>query len=233
MKVVAIIQARLGSTRLPRKVLAEIEGRPLIDHVVERALAIEGVDTVVLNTPKADGWEIINACQNRGQENVGIENQEQDVRGSFYEIARYFKADVIMRLTGDCPLLAPDLSADVLRYFLKHQPDYCANINPPTTWADGWDTEVFTCRALQRSVGNGDISPYAKQHVTTMLKQLGACLYYPAPHDWTKTKLSVDTEEDLTHVRAVFKELKKVNGGLGWRDTDTAIKEVCSYVRRY
>src|SRR5262249_49377552 len=125
VRIIAIIQARLNSTRLPRKVLADIAGRPMIDHVIERARAIRGIDRVVLNIPLGD-HEL-----DRPEMTYQIAYQEADVLGSFLKIADLEGADILVRLTGDCPLLAPDLSSEVLQLFLKEQPDYYANTNPP------------------------------------------------------------------------------------------------------
>ncbi len=229
MKTVCIIQARMKSTRLPGKVMLDLCGKPLIDHVIERAQAIEGIDEVVLNVPESD----FEAFAARPCNVYAVKNQEQDVLKSYIEVADRTKATVIMRITGDCPLLAPDLSGEVLKLFLDKGPDYCANIQPFTKWADGWDTEVFTYQSLWNA-GMGSQSRYAREHVTIMMRQLCACIYGPyTEQDFTKAKMSVDTLEDFNHVKDVMERLKKNGGGFGWKDTDRALLDVCSYMRMY
>ena len=225
MKVVAIIQARLASKRLPGKALMDIAGRPMIDHVIERAQAIHGVDQVVLCVPERDASSFLDVRERFPHDNsysiIAIPDQEKNVLGSYLACAVMEGADVIVRITGDCPLLAPDLSSEVLRMFMDQQPDYYANIQPYTTWADGWDTEVFTIAAL-RLASKMATSAYARQHVTVMIRQLCACLYGPkAPENWTKAKMSVDTDEDLEYVRRIFTKLQP--NELGWKYTDTAL----------
>src|SRR5262245_49768580 len=127
MKVVAIIQARMGSTRLPGKVMMNLCGKPMIQHVIQRAQAIRNVNQVVLNAPEEDShlFRPLTDCTI-----FGIKNQQHNVLASYMHIAEETGADVIVRLTGDCPLLAPDLSAEVIDKFMAEQPDYCANIGP-------------------------------------------------------------------------------------------------------
>lgn len=220
MKVVAIIQARMGSQRFPGKVLAELDGTPMIDHVIARAQAIDGVDEVVLNIPT--GVENDALAHGRPCPVYRVRDQEVDVLLSYIEVATATRANVIMRLTGDCPLLAPDLSGEVLQLFKDQAPDYCANIQPHTTWADGWDTEVFSYKALQTARIGSD-SRWARQHVTVMMRQLCACLYGPpAELDLTGLKWSVDSRRDLVRVQTVLDVLRHQRFGLGWRDTLSA-----------
>ncbi len=221
MNIVAIIQARFGSRRLPGKCLMDINGKPMIAHVVERACAIPGVTEVVLNVPQdndAHRWKsaIQNACPV-----VHVVSQEANVLASYELIANKFQADVVIRLTGDCPLLASNLSGEVLQLFLDKGPDYCANIQPYTTWADGWDTEVFTIDAL-RYTSKMATSRWAKEHVTVMMRQLCACIYGPeVPFNIPDIKLSVDTQWDLDQVRDIQKKIPP--GDYSWKSIYRAI----------
>lgn len=212
MKTVIIIQARLGSTRLPRKVLADLWGRPLIDHVVERALAVCGVDSVALNVPLHDYTEIEQAIRNRRRLAVfGIEGQEADVLGRYLKVAEREEADVIVRITGDCPLLAVDLIETAVaahqaysRKGRKHC--YLPLCMPYMPVADGWDCEVFSMELLRQA--HQHASQEQREHVTTWMREPSNSLRLIVPilrqHDWTKLKCSVDTQEDLERVRSIM-----------------------------
>lgn len=206
MTTVAIIQARLGSSRLPRKVLADLAGKPLIDHVIERALAIEGVDSVVVNVPKTDLHEFRQQSQHK-QLFWGVENQEQDVLGSYALIAREMGAETVVRLTGDCPLLAPELVAQAIRTFKRHAPtsaNYLPLCMPYEPVADGWDAEVFSNALLQVAARYADLSQ--REHVTTWMREPGNAilLKVPAGRDYTRLKCSVDTVADLDRARTIL-----------------------------
>ena len=206
MRLVVIIQCRLNSTRLPKKALLDLCGKPMIDHVIERAWQIPGVDNVVLNIPHKDTELLKRPC-----EVYPIENQEQDVLGSYLRIADLQQADAIMRITGDCPLLAHDASGLVVERF-KSQPlaEYVANVGTVTgeqtytLWADGWDTEVFSIDLLRRAIWGAETLG-DRQHVTTwMRKNATMTSYVHAPHDYSALKCSVDTKEDFERVQKIL-----------------------------
>lgn len=202
MKTVAIIQARLGSRRLPRKVLADLHGKPLIDHVVERAWMIQGIDSVVLNIPHGDHALSLG----RDCAVFPVKDQEEDVLGSYLTVAEAHGADVIVRLTGDCPLLAPDLISKALAAF---KINYGAELYLPLCMpycrvADGWDAEIFTMDLLREAAEQA--GPDEREHVTTWMRHddFIRMAYYPESHDYTALKCSVDTVEDLERVRTIM-----------------------------
>jgi len=209
MQTVAIIQARLGSSRLPRKVLADIGGRPLIDHVIARALAIAGVDAVAVSVPQADLHEF-RQCSDYPRLFWGIANQEQDVLGSYAEIAREMQAQTVVRITGDCPLLAPDLVGHALQSFFRYQPttaSYLPLCMPYVPVADGWDAEIFSDTLLQETARRADLSQ--REHVTTWMRERGNAFLVQVPRieDYTALKCSVDTAADLARVRSIYHQL--------------------------
>jgi spore coat polysaccharide biosynthesis protein SpsF (cytidylyltransferase family) len=222
-KVIAIIQARLNSSRLPRKILTDLGGKPVLLHVVERAMKIAGVDKVVLNIPLADLDDVeLNSLKWPVQIH-GIERQEADVLGSFLTIAKSEKADVIMRLTGDCPLIDPYLCSDVLDLFFRLNKSYCyaANDTLRSGYPDGLDCEVVSIEALTLAAARA----YAKsdrEHVMTWIRQYMPCYTIVAPlgTDLTGAKWSIDTPDDLALVREIFSQLEPTQ--YGWRDTTLA-----------
>ena len=184
MNVVAIIQARLTSTRFPGKVLADLGGTPVAERVLQAAKRIEGVSEAVLAWPVA-----------------GID--ENDVLARYMHYARLHEADVIVRLTGDCPLLDPNVSALVLKRFMQGGVAYATNVYPKRTWPDGLDTEVFHVRALS-SADECAKNPYDREHVTPWIyrHRLGANVELPV--DWSWVRLTVDTPQDLDWLRVAI-----------------------------
>ena len=149
MKVVVIIQARMGSTRLPGKVLMPLMGKPSIQHVIERAKLIPDISKVVIATsklPKDD--RLVEFCESidvsvfRGSEN--------DVLNRYYEAAIFYKADVVVWITGDCPLIDPIESGIVVKKLLNGGADYVSNVLHPKL-PDGLDTEAFTIVTLKKT----------------------------------------------------------------------------------
>lgn len=205
MKIVAIIQARMQSSRLPGKILADLAGRPLLVHVVERARRIRPVDSVILATsdhPADDPVMEFCATNNidcfRGSEN--------DVLDRYYQTARQYQADTIVRITADCPLLDPQVSSRVVAAFLDGQYDYASNCFPPT-WPDGLDTEVFTFAALDTAWREADMRSQ-REHVTSFITgqpkrfRLGNVR---AAEDNSHHRWTVDEPQDLEFVRSVYR----------------------------
>ena len=192
VSTVCIIQARLGSTRLPRKVLMDVGGRPLIEHVVVRARAIVGVDRVVIACPYGEGVVF-------GEYAEVIEGPVEDVLRRYYLAALRTLGKTIVRVTGDCPLLDPSLSTRVLRSYRELGADFADNVDPK---ADGTDTEVFSHELLIRAHLNA-ILPTDREHVTPWMRRHATRSIHVQPHH-LPCKLSVDTQADLDAVRAVM-----------------------------
>src|ERR1700691_2516384 len=125
-KVVAIIQARMGSTRLPGKVLADICGRPMLRHVIERTRRSETLDEVIVATTEEPADDTIAAfcCEHCVS---CFRGSEHDVLDRYYEAARRFAAEAIVRITSDCPLIDPEVIDNTARKFLLERPDYASN----------------------------------------------------------------------------------------------------------
>lgn len=141
MKVVAIIQARLGSTRLPNKVMKEVNGKPLIEILLSRLSKSKSINQIVIATSINKENDLLQ----KFVEKLGYKvyrGSEQNVLERYYLAAKETGADVVIRITGDCPLIDPKVVDEVVSEFLKGGVDYCSNINPPT-YPDGLDTEVF------------------------------------------------------------------------------------------
>ena len=208
-RVLAVVQARLGSTRLPGKALLTIAGRPMLSHVLARARAVPGVDrTVLATTASSEDEALVQLAQGEGVPSV--RGSVEDVLDRFHSALRAHPADAIVRVTADCPLLDPEVSGLVVRDYLAHrdEADYVSNIEPPT-YPDGLDTEVVSAAALERAWREARL-PSDREHVTTYMRDKrngyrvrnvvhGEDL---SAHRWT-----VDEPRDLEFVRAVYAEL--------------------------
>jgi spore coat polysaccharide biosynthesis protein SpsF len=193
-----IIQARLGSTRLPRKALMDIGGRSMIQRVVAQVRQIRGVDEVVLAVPHG---EVVALCYCANV--YGPKVPESDVLARFAATAeRYPDADTIMRVTGDCPLLDPRVCEQVLALY-RSDPhvEYVWNRDPsgPCS-ADGEDCEVFSAAAL-RWAHREARDPYDREHVSSWIRRNVKTATWRPSVDRGHVKISVDTQEDLERVR--------------------------------
>jgi spore coat polysaccharide biosynthesis protein SpsF (cytidylyltransferase family) len=167
----------------------------MLAHVLERAAAIQGVDQVVLAVPEND----VRMVSHLWPHVYG--GSEKNVLGRYAGAAEQYEADVIVRVTGDCPLLAPDLCSAALSLF---QGGYLAMCQPYAPVADGWDAEIFERRVLV----NADrfAKKDEREHVTTWIRKAGEVngVYQ---ENWTALKCSVDTREDLQRVEKIMQHL--------------------------
>jgi len=206
MRTLAFVQARMGSTRLPGKVLADIEGEPMMARVVERAAAIPGVDEVVVCTTDLEQDEpLFELARARGW--LTFRGSEDDVLGRFAGAARAHQADVIVRITSDCPLLDPEVIGRVVSAFRAGQPrvHYASN-TMRRTFPRGLDTEVVRRDALE-SADAEDRDPALREHVTPYIQRSGrfALVEVVDAADHSDLRWTVDTPDDLRLVREVYR----------------------------
>ena len=227
-RIVVIIQARLGSTRLPGKTLAEIAGSPMLAHVVERAVAIRGVTEAILATTTNPEDKAIATFARRAGIRC-VRGSEEDVLDRFRFAAGECRADVIVRVTADCPLFDPAVCGLVLGEYLGRQGqiDYVSNVHPPT-YPDGLDAEVFSREALEAAWREARL-PSDREHVSPFIWRRPARFRLAnvsnaedlSVHRWT-----VDTEADLAFVRAVFDAYAaRGQRPAGMRDVLTLLRE--------
>jgi spore coat polysaccharide biosynthesis protein SpsF len=206
MRHVAIIQARMGSTRLPGKVLEMVEGQTMLERVVERTRRAARVARVVVATSEAPDDDRVEAiCHGRSID--VFRGSEHDVLDRYSGAAERFNADSIVRLTADCPLLDPAVVDSVITRFEVGDVDYAANINPPT-FPDGLDTEVFFREALVRAAREARLRS-EREHVTLYLRnhpemfRIANVRHEP---NLSAMRWTVDEPEDLEFMRAVYAE---------------------------
>lgn len=203
MKVVAIVQARMGSTRLPNKVMKPLMGVPMIELLLERLSKSNQIDQIVLATssdPK-------NAPLVEHVERLGyacIRGSETDVLDRFLAAARQVQADVVVRITGDCPLIDAALVDQTIERFNTGNVDYLSNTSP-ATYPDGLDTEVFSMQALERA-GRETQDTFDHEHVTPYLRRPGLFKTDSLTHeeDLSGLRWTVDEPADFEVVSKVF-----------------------------
>jgi spore coat polysaccharide biosynthesis protein SpsF len=210
--MVAIIQARTASTRLPGKVLTPIGGLPLLAHVVARAEAMAGLDLVMVATSTSAGDdEIERLCADYGWH--CFRGSEDDVLRRYADAARSIGAEHIMRITADCPLVCPIEGQRVIERHLGDAADFTHNV---TVWGSGMPlgtgVELFTRATLERSDAEGH-EPHHREHVDEWASDHRhelrfECVEAPTELNRPELRLTIDTAEDLLLLRAVHHELR-------------------------
>lgn len=209
-RVVAIVQARMGSTRLPGKVLADIAGEPMLVRVVERARRATTLDDIaVATTTDPEDDPIAALCTARGY--AFGRGAVRDVLDRIYRVVKSLGAGVVVRLTADCPMIDPEVIDHTVDEFRKSDPpvDFAANRFPPPlerTYPIGLDVEVCTIAALEQAWHEAR-RPYEREHVMPYLYDVPGrfrVLHVRAETDYGRLRWTVDTAEDLELVRAVY-----------------------------
>lgn len=206
MKIVPIIQARMSARRLPDKVLMDIAGKPMLQHVIDRVRRADIGDVVVATSDDASDDRIALFCEKQGV--PCFRGSLNDLIGRYYSAAQQYNADVVVRLTGDCPLLDPSVIRSVVDLYSTGNYDYVSNVNPPT-FPDGLDTEVFSFEGLENAYKNATL-PSDREHIAPYFEKrpkefrLGNVEHTQdlSMHRWT-----VDEQNDVTFVCSVFEHL--------------------------
>jgi len=207
--VVAIIQTRMTSTRLPGKTLAPLAGRPMLEHIIDRARRIQGVHAVWIATTN-DGTEqpILDLCT-RLKAPV-YQGSVDDVLARYAETAAKAKADVIVRITSDCPFIDPEVSARVVRYYIDSLPRFAFVSNTGRrTYPRGLDTEVFSRESLD-AAHHEATERLDREHVTRFIfkhPQRFSVGNVADNVDFSQLRLTVDTPEDYALVSRLYADL--------------------------
>ena len=209
--IVAIIQARIGSTRLPGKVLMEIEGIPLLEIMMNRVSNSKLLDKIVIATSSLSNDDQIEIfCNKNGYK--CFRGSEQDVLLRYYDCAKKYNADTIVRLTADCPLIDPIIIDKVIHLFLDKEVDYAANTVPPnsSTFPDGSDVEVFSFEALTKAQIEAK-DPKDREHVTFYFwmydNGFRTVLFNNEEKDFSDYRYTIDYPEDFEVVSFLIKRI--------------------------
>lgn len=209
----------MGSSRFPGKVLEEVNGRALLWHVIQRVYQAERVDRIIVATPDTpEDLDIAGACSLWGVD-CYAHGAPQNVLSRFAGIVHALRKtpDILVRVTGDCPLVPPKAIDDAIAAVARGEWDYVTNAEHGAGWCDGEDIEVFT-RAVLETLDINALAPEEREHVTLALRRrgfgcrLGVLLKWgagivPLPlgvhrSNWSRDKCSVDTPEELARIAA-------------------------------
>lgn len=219
MNTVAIIQARMGSSRLPGKVMRDICGKPMLVHIVERVSAAHGVDRVVVATSDQPADRAIQDFCTETEFDCFIGN-EQDVLDRFYQAAKYFDAARIVRITADCPLVDPMIIGDLIDYFTSGEYDHVgvatgagALFLDGGRFPDGYDAECMSLSALERAWREAT-EKTDREHVTPYLwrqPEKFQLAMLKSTVDYSSLRLTVDNEQDFQLVEKIYQDLYRSN----------------------
>jgi glutamate-1-semialdehyde 2,1-aminomutase len=203
MKTIAIVQARMGSTRFPNKVMHPICGVPMIELLLHRLSQAKRVDEIILATSE----DPRNSALIAHVKQLGYpvyQGSEDDVLERYYQAAKAYQPDCVVRITGDCPLIDPEIVDAIVSLFESQSIDYLSNTSPPT-FPDGLDTEVFTFKSLQKARKHAS-QPFEREHVTPYIRESGqfSISNYSYPVDYSAERWTVDEPEDLEVIANIF-----------------------------
>ncbi|NMA49297.1 MAG: NTP transferase domain-containing protein [Tissierellia bacterium] len=211
MHIGAIIQARMGSTRLYGKVLKEIKGKSVLRHVIERVQQSKLVDEIVIATTI---HERDNAIENEALK-CGVKvfrGSEDNVLSRYYYAAKENKIDVVIRITSDCPLIDPFVMDEIINRYLNGDYEIVTNAGSnlsQRTYPRGLDTEVFSFDVLEDAFKNAK-ETYQREHVTPYIYENSKKVFiYKNDIDYSKHRWTLDTEEDFELISRIYDRLYK------------------------
>ena len=228
MNVIAIVQARTSSTRLPNKVLLPLNGKTVIENVIDRVKRAKLVTKTILATstdPSDDG--LAKLCEEKGIE--VFRGSLNDCLDRFYQAAKQYQADVIVRITGDCPLIDPEIIDKALNEHINKKNDFtCTAFRHSETFPDGEDVDILSFNALERSWKEAEVE-YQREHITQ---------YITANQDQFQIS-NIENNEDLSGKRWTLDEpndyefIKAVYAGLGENSNDFSMKDILKYLAQH
>ena len=201
MKIAAIIQARLKSTRLPNKCMLEIEGRPMLGHIIDRVR--KAIPEIIIATPDAEiaFFAITEGC-------LAFVGSENDVLDRYYQTAKHYKVENIVRVTSDNPLIDPDVIQKVVDYYYSGDFDYVSNWLKKT-YPVGCDLEIFSFKTLE-TAWKESTETYQREHVTPYIyrhPQKFKLGNVESGRNLWHLRWTVDTQEDLDFARSIYHKL--------------------------
>lgn len=228
-KITAIIQARMGSTRLPGKVLLDLEGQPVLVRVIERVLKSKKIDNIIIaTTEKKEDDVIVELVNQYNNPKVTIfRGSELDVRSRYFQAAKENAVDVIVRITSDCPVIDPNILDEIIDRFLASGADYASNILNPRTYPRGLDVEVFSFDVLKNTHDTIDDAD-DREHVTLYIRR--------QPHlfktesvmhekDYSHHRWTLDEKDDYEFLKVIYKNMYHKNKDFGMEEVITFLEQ--------
>jgi len=213
MKIVATIEARMTSSRLPGKPLLTAAGAPMLEHLVRRLKAVPSIDAIVLaTTVNAADAPLVELASRLG---ISVfRGDEDDVMQRVIDAAASAGADVVVEITGDCPIIDPEVVEQTIRMFKAHHADYVSNAHV-RSYPDGMDTQVFTLDTLKRSAQMTD-DPLDHEHVTLHIRnhpEVFTHVHLVAPPEiyWPELGLTLDERSDYELLKKIIEHFDAHN----------------------
>jgi len=207
-KITCIIQARTNSRRLQNKVLLKISNSPIIIHILDRIKKSNYIEQIILATSSNSDDQILLDIANNNQI-ISFKGNEFDVLDRFYNAAKEYDADPIIRITGDCPLIDPILIDKMTKFFLENNFDYMSN-TIERTFPDGLDVEIFTFATLKKAFSEATWLS-EREHVTPYIiknPKLFKIFSYTNDVNLSHFRWCLDEESDYKMIQKIFYELK-------------------------
>lgn len=202
--IACIVQARMGSTRFPGKALYPLDGKPVIQRVVERCQEIPGIAAVVVATStRPNNKPLLSFCEEQGVVAMSFPD-ERDVLKRYCNCAAEIEATVVMRVTGDCPLIDPALCGQVLQRLQEGHFSFAANDYPVQTYATGLGCEVFTMSALD-TANRLATSKYDREHVSPWMQRNLRVGCVSQDKNESSINLCVDYPHDIERLEAIIR----------------------------
>ena len=211
-KLIAVVQSRMGSTRLPGKVMKQICGKPMLLLMLERLSQSKLIDEIVVATTTNPNDDVIFECVKNNNYSV-FRGSEFDCLDRHYRAAIKYNASYVAKITPDCPLIDPEIVDQVLGYFLENLDDYdyVSNAHPPT-WPDGLDFEVFSLAALEKAHQEA-VEQNHREHTTTYIWsnpqkfRIGNVVMPNGKNLFMSHRWTVDFPEDFEFVKNIYENL--------------------------
>ena len=208
MKTIVIVQARMTSTRLPGKVMLPLGNKTVLGQVLSRCWKIKGIDDVCCAIPEGKDHDIIEIEAMKYKASI-YRGSEFDVLDRYYQAGKFHQADIMMRITSDCPLIDPDVCSLVLNKHLEGASEYTCN-NMPPTWPHGFDCEVFGIDALGLCHREAQTHE-EREHVTPWMRSNLKCYnVLNESGNFYSERLTLDTSEDYQKIYEVYNQIRKI-----------------------
>lgn len=210
--IYVIIQARMGSTRLPNKVLMDLNGKPVLEHIINRLQKSKNIDDIIVATSIEPGNEVIEELCN-SKDISCFKGNEDDVLDRYYQTCKFFDVglnDNIVRITADCPLIDYTVIDNVIDVHIKNSNDYTSNTIVPS-FPDGLDCEVFTFSSLEDSWKNALLSS-EREHVTLYIKnhpEIFKIENILNTEDLSDLRWTLDEPEDFEFINKIYSYFPK------------------------
>ena len=227
-KIVATIEARMTSNRLPGKVLLPALGLPILAHLISRLKSVESIDDIIIATTVNDADQpIVNFAKENGIHY--FRGSEDDVMARVMGAAEFMKADIVVEITGDCPIIDPDIVEQTIQMYLHNHVDYVSN-GHIRSYPDGMDTQVFSLELLNKSASMTN-NQLDHEHVTLHIRnnpEIFSHLHLIAPPSlyWPELGLTLDEESD-------YQLLKKIIEALAPTDPFFSCHDVINFLRSF